>query len=267
MELQHLGWEQRGHVVTWTLNRPDARNAYSDEMVASIIRAADLAEADDSVRCVVLTGAGRSFSAGGDLKAMQSRSGMFAGDQSELRHRYAHGIQEIPRRLCRFEKPLIAAVNGAAIGAGLDLACMCDFRIAAKGARFGSTFVRLGLVPGDGGAFFLTRAVGYARAMDLILSGRIIDTIEAERIGLVQQVVEEGGLLDAAHAYAGQIAANAPVAVRLAKSAVFHAWQSSPEAALNLAATYQSIVQHTADHEEGVAALLEKRSANFGSAS
>ncbi|MCA9571277.1 MAG: enoyl-CoA hydratase/isomerase family protein, partial [Myxococcales bacterium] len=143
------------HTRVITLDRPEARNAYSDAMIDALCAALDDAEDDDDVRVVVLRGAGPSFSAGGDLKAMQERSGMFAGDSARLRVAYARTIQRVPRRLLAFDKPIVAAVHGHAIGAGLDLACMCDLRVAASTARFGSTFVTLGLVPGDGGAAFL----------------------------------------------------------------------------------------------------------------
>lgn len=263
MEFPDLRYEKDGGVLTLTLDREEARNAYSDAMIDSIVRALDAAETDDTVRCVVVRGAGQTFSAGGDLKSMQDHSGMFEGDPVHLRSQYLRGIQRIPRRLARFEKPVIAAINGPAIGAGLDLACMCDIRIAANGARFGSTFVKLGLIPGDGGAYLLARVVGFPRALDLVLTGRLIDTIEAEKIGLVNEVVEPGDLMDVVYRRARKIASNAPLAVRLAKSAIYQSWDLSLDHALNLAATYQGIVQNTADHDEGVRAILEGRAPEF----
>jgi enoyl-CoA hydratase/carnithine racemase len=212
---------------------------------------------------VILTGAGSSFSAGGDLKSMKDHTGMFEGDPVRLRSQYLRGIHRIPRRFARFEKVVIAAINGPAIGAGLDLACMCDIRIAANGARFGSTFVKLGLIPGDGGAYLLSRVVGFPRALEMVLSGRLIDTLEAERIGLVNEVVEASALLQTARARAERIAQNAPLAVRLAKSACYRSWDLGLDDALNLAATYQGIVQNTPDHDEGVDALIEGRAARF----
>jgi 2-(1,2-epoxy-1,2-dihydrophenyl)acetyl-CoA isomerase len=258
-----LRYELNDHILTITLDREESRNAYSDAMVDSIVRALDEAEADHEVRCVVFTGAGQTFSAGGDVKLMQEHAGMFEGDAVRLRSNYVRGIQRIPRRLARFEKPTIAAINGPAIGAGLDLACMCDLRIAANGARLGSTFVKLGLIPGDGGAYLLARIIGFPRALDLILTGRVIDTMEAERIGLVNEVVEAEELMAHVHRRARKIAGNAPLAVRLAKSAVYQSWDLSLDAALNLAATYQGIVQNTPDHDEGVRALVEGRKPEF----
>lgn len=263
MDWKDLRYEKREHVAWITLDREAARNAYSVGMIESLMAAFDVAEEDDDVRVVVLTGAGRAFSAGGDLKQMKDHSGMFAGDAVRLRSRYIRGIHQVPRRIARFDKPLVAALNGAAIGAGLDLACMCDIRIAAQGAKFGSTFVKIGLIPGDGGAYFLARVVGMPRALELILTGRVIETAQAERIGLVHEVVPPEELHQRAEEVALEIAANAPLAVRLARVACYQAWEVSMDQALNMAATYQGIVQNTADHDEGVDALLERRKPNF----
>ena len=252
-----------GQIAEIRLNRPDARNAYSEGMIGDLLAALDaIAEAPD-VRCVILTGEGKAFCAGGDLKRMQTRAGMFAGDAATLRDRYIALIQQIPRRLARFDIPIIAAINGAAIGAGLDLACMCDIRIASDRARFGSTFVKVGLVPGDGGAYVLGRVIGLPNALELILTGRIIESGEAQRLGLVCQVVPASGLMNLARAKAAEIAANPPIAVRLAKRAAYRSWDGGLEMALELAATYQGITQRTADHAEAVDAFLEKRSPVF----
>jgi enoyl-CoA hydratase/carnithine racemase len=263
MNLIDLTYAKSGHLAVLTLNREAARNAYSMEMIASLEYALDEAERDAEVRCVILTGAGKSFSAGGDVKAMLDKTGMFEGEPFALRNRYLDGIHRVPRRIARFEKPIIAALNGAAIGAGLDLACMCDIRIAAEGAQFGSTFVKLGLVPGDGGAYVLSRVIGFPRALELMLTGRLIDCAEAERIGLVHQVVPAENLLVAAQRKAELIAENGPLAVRLTKAAAYHAQHATLDQALQAAATYQGIAQNSADHAEGVKALLEKRAPRF----
>lgn len=246
-------FETAGPIATITLDRPDARNAYSDAMIDGLERAFDEAERDDAIRVVILAGAGPVWSAGGDVKLMRQRAGMFAGDAATLRGRYADGIQRVPRRLARFGKPVVAAIHGAAIGAGLDLACMCDLRVAAEDAKFGSTFVKLGLVPGDGGAFFLARTVGFSRALELALTGRIIDAAEALRIGLVHRVVPAGDLETAARALADELAALPPLAVRLTKAACYRAQEMSLESALDLAATYQAIAQTHPEHEAALA--------------
>ncbi|MBK9756450.1 MAG: enoyl-CoA hydratase/isomerase family protein [Nannocystis sp.] len=262
-DLPDLRRAQAGAVLTLTLDRPDARNAYSEAMVESLVRALDEAERDDQVRCLILTGAGPAFSAGGDLKRMLQHDGMFAGAPAELRRRYIDGIQRIPRRLAVTDKPVIAAINGAAIGAGLDLACMCDLRIAARGAQLGSTFVKVGLVPGDGGAYLLARTIGFPRALELMLSARLVDTDEAERIGLVHRVVDAAELLPAAQLLAEQLAALPPLALRLTKRAAYRSHDLDLEQALELAATYQGVAQNTADHAEAVRAMLERRAPHF----
>lgn len=261
--LHGVRYQVQGHVALLTLDRPDARNAYSQEMVTSLVTCLGSAQADPQVRCVILTGAGKAFSAGGDLKLMRDHGGMFAGDPFALRNNYQHGIQSVPRAMEAIQKPLIAAINGAAIGAGLDLACMCDIRVASQRARFGSTFVKLGLVPGDGGAFLLQRAVGFAHAAELTLTGDIIDAQRALQIGLVSHVVPPEELMPLAQQIAERVSRNAPIAVQLTRRALRLAHHQTLEQALETASTYQGIAQNTHDHDEGVAALLEKRDPQF----
>ncbi|MEL7367336.1 MAG: enoyl-CoA hydratase-related protein [Myxococcota bacterium] len=245
------------------LDRPNAKNAYSEPMVDSLLEALAQANTNPDVRAVILTGAGSAFSAGGDLKRMRDKTGMFAGDPVKLRSNYITHIQRIPRAMAQVDKPMIAAINGPAIGAGLDLACMCDFRIAQAKAKFGSTFVRLGLIPGDGGAYLLARTIGLPNALDLILTARIIDADEALRIGLVNKVVAAEQLQEEARTLGQQLAANAPLAVQLAKRAAYRSFDHDLETALELAATYQGVVQNSEDHLEGVDALLGKRKPDF----
>lgn len=263
MTYEDIRYETSGHIATITLDRPDARNAYSAAMVASLVAALDAAEADDTIRAIVLTGEGKAFHAGGDLKAMREASGMFEGGPVALRRQYIDGIQRVPKRLAECDKPIVAAINGAAIGAGLDLACMCDLRIAAASSKMGSTFVKIGLVPGDGGAYFLARTVGLPRAIELMLTGRVVTAQEALSIGLVTQVVERDALMSAAYETANLIAANAPLAVRLTKRACYRSWDANVDSALELAATYQGMVQNTEDHRQAVTAFLDKKPAVF----
>lgn len=263
MTFTDLRYERRGRCALVTLDRPEARNAYSEDMVDSLVRALNDADADPEVRCLVITGAGKAFSAGGDLKRMRDKAGMFEGGPVGLKRGYEAHIQRIPRRFARFDKPVIAAVNGPAIGAGLDLACMADLRLASESARFGSTFVKVGLVPGDGGAYLLPRVVGLPRALDLMLTGRVIDVAEAERIGLVQRVLPADHLLSEAMNLAETIALNAPLAVQLTKRAAYRSYEADLETALELASSYQGMAQNTADHFEAVDAMLEKRSPRF----
>jgi enoyl-CoA hydratase/carnithine racemase len=249
---QHVRSTTEGPLAILTLDRPEARNAYSDVMLCQLVGALDSAANDPNVRCAILTGAGKAFHAGGDVKAMKERSGMFAGGPAELRERYIRGIQAIPRRIAEFSKPLIAAINGPAIGAGLDLACMCDLRIAAAGAQLGSTFVKVGLVPGDGGAFFLARTIGFPRALEMMLTGRVLDADEALRIGLVHEVVPADQLLEKTKEKALAIAALPATAVQMTKRAAYRSWQCDQATALELAATYQGIAQNHPDHEQAL---------------
>lgn len=259
----HVLSQQDGHTLILTLNRPQARNAYSEEMIDLLCEALDQAELNRTIRTVLITGAGACFSAGGDLKLMRDKQGMFEGDQVELRTRYMQNIHRIPRRLARFTKPLIAVINGPAIGAGLDLALMCDLRVASSKAQFGSTFVKVGLIPGDGGAYYLTRAIGLAKALELTLTGRVIDAQEAKQLGILNHLVNPDELMSTAQALADEINANAPIAVQLTKAATYQSLHQSPEAALQIAANFQGIAQNTSDHLEGVHAILEKRSPQF----
>ncbi len=176
----------------------------------------DAANRDNTVHAVILTGAGKIFSAGGNVKEMADRQGMFGLDAINQRRAYIDGIQRIPRALGRLEVPLIAAVNGAAIGAGCDLAMMCDIRIASERASFAESFVQLGLIPGDGGTW-LPRAIGYARAAELTFTGERINATTALEWGLVSRVVPHDEPLTEARALAAKIAANPPHALRMAK--------------------------------------------------
>lgn len=250
-------YETDDHVATITLNRPEARNAYSDSMVSELVEALDRAEADEEVRVVIVTGAGPAFCAGGDLKAMRDKTGMFSGDAVELRDNYQQGIQTIPRRFDSFEKPTVAAINGPAIGAGLGLALMCDLRIASDEAKFGSTFAKVGLIPGDGGAYFLTRVVGFARALELILTAKIIDADEAADIDLVHRIVDDDRVVSEARETADQIASLPPKAVRTAKAALYRSVDQDLESSLQITAALQSLIQQTDEHHEAVETLLE----------
>jgi enoyl-CoA hydratase/carnithine racemase len=256
--------DREGAVVTATINRPETRNAIStaDDIAAIEAFCADTA-ADPTIRAVVLTGAGRAFCAGGNVKDMAARQGMFAGSPYALRGAYRSGIQRIPMALYEMEVPVVVAVNGAAIGAGLDLACMGDIRIAAETATFAESFVKLGIVPGDGGAWLLPRVIGMARASLMTLTGDTIDAATAMDYGLVSQIVPADRLLDAAQDIARRIAANPGHATRLAKRLLREGQDMKLAPLLELSAAYQALAHHTHDHEEAVAAMLEKRPPAF----
>lgn len=256
--------DQHGPVLVARLNRPDARNAISEtghseeiaELCSRLTR-------DKRVRALILTGEGKAFCAGGNVKHMHERRGMFAGSPYELRNNYRSGIQLIPAALYELEVPVIAAVNGAAIGAGLDLACMCDIRIASEQAVFAESFVKLGLVPGDGGAWFLPRIVGMARASLMTLTGETIDALTALSYGLVAEVVPADKLLDRAMEIAAMIVANPGHATRLAKRLLREGQDMKLGPLLELSAAYQALAHHSADHHEAVAAAIDRRAAQF----
>lgn len=255
--------EEDGPLLWVTLNRPDYSNAFSEVMIEDLCRVLRDADRDDDIRVIVLTGAGKSFCAGGDVKAMEERTGMFAGEPDELRRRYIRGIQQIPRTFEALHTPVVAMVNGAAIGAGCDLACMCDIRLGSQHARFGETFAKLALVPGDGGTFFLQRIVGYPRAMELSLTGRVVGADEARDIGLLNHLVAQDALREETAKLARSIAANSPVAVSMIKRAIRQARTAELEGHLDLLAAFQGITQRTDDHFEGVRAMKEKRAPGF----
>ncbi len=256
--------ERDGAVETWTLNRPDTRNAITDvETIAAIEQYVADANADAAIRAVVITGAGTAFSSGGNVKHMRDREGMFAGTPAEIRQGYRHGVQRIPQAMARLEVPAIAAVNGPAIGAGCDLTLMCDIRIASERAVFAESFVKVGLVPGDGGAWFLPRAVGLSRASEMAFTGEPIDAATALSWGLVSRVVPADELLAAAHELAARIAANPPHVLRMTKSLIRQGQHQSLDALLELSAAMQAIAHHTADHREAVTAMLDKRPPSF----
>jgi 2-(1,2-epoxy-1,2-dihydrophenyl)acetyl-CoA isomerase len=215
------------------------------------------------VRCVVLTGAGRAFSAGGDLKAMKDRRDLFAGSGAEIRDRYRRVVHRIVRSLYGLEVPLVTAVNGPAMGLGCDVAGLGDVKIASDRAVFGIPFLKLGIVPGDGGAWLMPRHIGYARAAELLFTGRSIDAETAERWGLVNRVVAHDRLMDEAMETAGQIAAQAPQALRMAKTLMRQGRDVTFDQMLEMTAAMQALAHLTDDHAEGVAAVLEKREADF----
>ncbi|ROZ88580.1 crotonase/enoyl-CoA hydratase family protein [Gordonia sp. OPL2] len=241
-------------VAVWTLDLPKVGNAITGhDVIAAFERAVDDANANDDVRVVILTGSGRFFSAGGNVREMADGEGLFGLDPVEQRHGYADGIQRIPRAMQRCEVPVIAAVNGAAIGAGCDLAMMCDIRIAAESAFFAESFVQLGLIPGDGGSWFLQRAIGYERAAEMTFTGDRVDAATALEWGMVSRVSSDDTLLDDARALAARIAKNPPHALRMAKRLLTESRTSSLDSVLNLAAAMQPLAHQTADHKERVA--------------
>lgn len=243
-----------GRVRMWTINQPDVGNAITgNDVIAAFEAQVDSANRDTEICAVILTGAGKIFSAGGNVKEMADRHGMFGLDAIDQRRAYIDGIQRIPRALARLEVPLIAAVNGAAIGAGCDLAMMCDIRIASERAWFAESFVQLGLIPGDGGTWFLPPAIGYARAAEMTFTGDRIDAATALEWGLTNRVVPHDDLLPQARALADRIAVNPPHALRMAKRLLQESRSGSLDSTLSMAAAMQPLAHHDTEHQQRIA--------------
>jgi 2-(1,2-epoxy-1,2-dihydrophenyl)acetyl-CoA isomerase len=244
-------------VLTLTLNRPDALNAFTVEMKEALLAALRDAARDKSVRVVILTGAGRAFCAGQDLKERQGPNVNDLG--TELRTRY----NPIISAMRRLERPIIGAINGVAAGAGISIALACDIVIASDKASFTEAFVRVGLVPDTGSSWFLPRLVGYQRAAQMMFTGDPVDAATAAQLGLVNRVVPAEALMDEANTLAARLAQAAPIALALAKRALNRALDSSLDEALEFEAQLQSVAGRSKDHKEGVAAFVEKRPPKF----
>ncbi|MFO1238208.1 MAG: crotonase/enoyl-CoA hydratase family protein [Alphaproteobacteria bacterium] len=255
-----LLFEKNGPIVTLTINRPESRNPLGEEGDGELFAAAAARVNEDrEVRCVILTGAGKAFSAGGNVKAMRERAGAFAGPGVAVRERYRTGIHRLVRSLWGIEVPMIAAVNGPAIGLGNDVACLADTRIAADTAIFGATFLKIGLIPGDGGAWLLPKVIGMARASELLFTGDTIDAATAQSWGLVSRVVPAASLMDEARALAAKIAQQAPDVLRMTKRLLREGVANSFDTIMELSASMQALAHHTEDHAEAVSAFLDKR--------
>ncbi|OBK30541.1 enoyl-CoA hydratase [Mycobacterium asiaticum] len=243
-----------GPIRVWTINLPGVGNAITGkDVIAAFEAAVDSANADTEIRAVILTGEGKIFSSGGNVKEMADQAGMFGLSPLDQRHAYTDGIQRIPRALSRLEVPLIAAVNGAAIGAGCDLAMMCDIRIASERASFAESFVQLGLIPGDGGTWFLQRIIGYERAAEMTLTGDRVDAATALDWGLVSRVVPHDDLLPQATDLAERIAKNPSHALRMAKRLLQESRTGSLESTLGMAAAMQPLAHRDPEHEQRIA--------------
>jgi enoyl-CoA hydratase/carnithine racemase len=250
-------------ILTLVMNQAETRNALTgNTAVQELVDACAAIAADTSVRCVILTGAGKAFSSGGNVKDM-ARFFEQEIPPDRIREEYRQGIQRLPKALYQLDVPVIAAVNGPAIGAGLDLACMCDLRIASEAAMFAESFVKVGIIPGDGGAWLLPRAVGMAKAAEMAFTGEPIGAAEALRCGLVSQVVAADDLMPAAVALAQRIAANPPAVMRMTKRLLREGQSLGLDSLLELSAAYQAIAHKTAEHREAVQAFIEKRKPVF----
>lgn len=254
---QTILYEKKDRIGVLTINRPDKMNAISEELTAELSQLLDDVENDDDLRALVITGAGdKAFVAGADINELVGRDAILGRKVSRRR-------QEIFSRIENLPVPAIAAVNGYALGAGLELALACTIRICSVEAKFGAPEVKLGIIPGDGGTQRLPRLVGLGRAMEMVLIGDFIDAQEAFRIGLVNRVVPPSELMGQALALAQKIATRPPLAVRYAKEAVNQSMDGSPVSGYALESYLHALACTTEDKKEGVAAFLEKRKGDF----
>ena len=261
MPYEHIELTRNGHVATLKLNRPEARNAMSIAMGDEVQRAVEEIRADADVRVLVVTGAGRAFSGGGDLGMLAADAGIgephagMGGPPREFYNRYL-SVATLPI-------PTLAAINGHAIGAGFCFALACDVRIASSNAKLGMTFTKLGIHPGMGATYFLPRLLGTARACDLLFTGRIIDAREAASMGILNRVVDHEAFPAAVESYAAELAAAAPVAVRMVKRALYRGLEHDLPAAVDLESLQQRATFQTEDAKEGIRAIMEKRAPVF----
>jgi enoyl-CoA hydratase/carnithine racemase len=259
MSEPHVLYQLEGHIATITLNRPEVKNAFSPEMINLWRQFLEQARTDDNVRVIILTGKGETFCSGGDIREMASgklRSWEMKKFLWENVHRIVLTLEDL-------DKPIIAAINGAAVGAGLDMALMCDLRVCSDRARLGESYILLGLVPGDGGAYFLPRLVGIAKAMELFFTGDILSAQEALAIGLVNRVVPPDRLLEETLVLAEKISSKPPVAVRMMKRAIYQSQTSTLRSHLDYISSQLALLSETQDHQEAAKAFLEKRKPVF----
>ena len=263
-QLQDSTLETEGRVAVLTFQRDDVRNALTGtHLIDDLLQTVAWVNGNDGISVLIITGGGSAFSSGGNVKEMHDRSGSFQGTPISLQDQYRRGIQQMPLALHGAEVPIIAAVNGPAIGAGFDLACMCDIRIASTRATVSEAFINMGITPGDGGAWFLQRLIGYQRAAELTFTGRLVSAYEALSLGLFLEVVEPETLMARARELARKIAAKPPQAQRLTKRLMKLAQRSELPDFLDLCACFQAMAHHTSDHLEAVCAFLEKRAPHF----
>jgi len=257
VEFKLIIYEKNEGIATITLNRPEALNAFSKEVVTEVLHVVEDARTDENIRVVILTGSGeKAFSAGADIKAMIGMNALKARELSLMGEKLCVAFENL-------EKPVIAALNGYALGGGLEVAMSCDIRIATETAKMGQTEVNIGLIPGWGGTQRLTRLVGPAKAKELVFSGRIIDAKSAEQLGIVNMVVPADKFKETIRQFALDLAAKAPVAVKVAKALINKGADMSLDSALELEREGFGVVASTEDLQEGVRAFTEKRKPAF----
>lgn len=247
-------------VATILLNRPERKNAFTMAMIEAWAGHLVAARTDDDVRVVVVTGAPGAFCSGVDLGSLDRRVEPTPLERkrtlTDRIHRVAYALEDL-------DKPVIAAVNGPAVGAGLDMALMCDLRFMARGARVAEGYIKVGLLPGDGGAYYLPRLVGMSKALELLWTGDFVDAEEALRLGLVNRVYDDDRLMEETYAFAARLAASPPVNIAMIKRAVHQSAISDLRTALDLISSHMAVVQSTADSKEALRAFFEKRPGTY----
>lgn len=259
--MSDLQLETFGRVLVARLNRPEKKNAQSEEMLELLANTLRAANDDPDVGCIVLTGAGDAFCSGGDLGRRSAEGG--TPTPLERKQRLQKVSHKVALAVADFEKPLIAAVNGAAVGAGMDMSLMCDIRFAGASARFSEGYIRVGLLPGNGGAYFLPRLVGPARALELLWTGDFVGADEALRIGLVNRVFPDAELLAETLAFAQRLAEGPPLQQRDIKKLMHQAMQSDLRTSLETVSAHMAVIQSTEDYREAIDAFKEKRKPQF----
>jgi enoyl-CoA hydratase/carnithine racemase len=258
-----LKTQRDGAIQILTMSQPETRNALTgNTAVDELVEACNAIRLDTSIRVVVLTAEGPVFSSGGNVKDMLRFQNQKLLPET-IREEYRNGIQRLPRALYNLDVPVICAINGPAIGAGLDLTCMCDIRIASEKATFAESFVKVGIVPGDGGAWLLPRAVGMSKAAEMAFTGDSLSAQEALACGLVSRVVAPEKLMEEALNLANKIAANPGGVLRMTKRLLREGERSTLDSLLEISAGYQAIAHMTPDHHEAVNAFIEKRPPKF----
>ena len=261
MTYESLLYETKDGIATLTLNRPERLNALGGTLRDDLLDAVGRASGDADVRVIIITGAGKGFCSGGDVKAMAERRQ--SGEARPVLEKIAPSRDRTLLAMRDAPQPIIAAVNGAAAGAGMNLALGCDIRLASTAAKFSQAFVRRGLHPDWGGTYFLPRVVGVAKAAELIFTGALIDAAEALRLGIVSAVYPPDELMPAAYALARTIADGPPLAIRLAKRAIYHSLDTDLRGALEFETFAQNACYETEDAAEGARAFVEKRAPVF----
>ena len=263
--MSEIEYSVKDHIATILLNRPEKLNTFTPSMLKRWKECLVEAQDDPDVRVVILTGAGKGFCAGGDMSKRANEAQLDDAPRSAIERKQGlrNGPQSIAKAALALEKPYIAAVNGAAVGAGMDMALMCDMRIVGRSARFSEAYLRVGLVPGAGGCYFLPRVVGLAKALELFFTGDFVTADEAVRIGLANRVVDDDKLMEETYALARRIVASPPIACSLIKRTIYQSVDCDLRTSLDLISSHMAIVQQTEDSKEAIASFKEKRPGVF----